>query len=162
MAATAVEEKPETKTRSPRKSTAAAKKSAGNGKKRGPKNMTDDHKAKLAAGRAESKTVRDYLAALDEHRPRRGRQVTQESMQAKLDTIEKEMLTAKPLPRLKLIQEKLDIQKALDEKEDEFDLAPLEAEFVKVAKVFAERTKISRKAFIQMGVPSEVLKKADL
>ena len=42
--------------------------------------MSDDHKAAIAAGRIEAAAVRDYLDALETNRPKRGRQVSPETL----------------------------------------------------------------------------------
>ena len=42
-------------------------------KKRGPKVVTKEHKAAMAAGRAESRAVSNYLEAMAANKPRRGR-----------------------------------------------------------------------------------------
>ena len=77
--------------------------------------MSNEHKAALAEGREQGRAVRRYLEALEAHRPRRGRKRTPESMKKRLDTVEQALATADPLKRLHLIQERLDLQSALDE-----------------------------------------------
>ena len=39
-------------------------------KKSGPRNMTDQHKAALAEGRNQGRAVRNYLEALEAHKPK--------------------------------------------------------------------------------------------
>src|ERR687894_3275888 len=76
--------------------------------------MSNQHKAALAEGRDQGRAVRRYLEALEAHRPRRGRKRTPESMKKRLIAVENELLTADPLKRLHLIQERLDLQSALE------------------------------------------------
>ena len=47
--------------------------------------MTDEHKAALERGRAEGRVVRDYLEALRNSKPKRGRKRTPESIKARSD-----------------------------------------------------------------------------
>jgi hypothetical protein len=56
--------------------------------KRGPKAMTDTHKAALERWRAEGRVVRDYLEALRSSKPKRGRKRTSESITKRLAKIE--------------------------------------------------------------------------
>src|ERR1044071_2229072 len=95
--------------------------------------MSDEHKAALAEGRNQGRAVRQYLEALERHRPKRGRKRTKDSMQKQLDRIDREMPTADPLKRLKLIQERLDVNTELAALETKVDLSGLEAEFVSSA-----------------------------
>jgi hypothetical protein len=62
--------------------------------KRGPKSMTDEHKAALERGRAEGRVVRDYLEALRNSKPKRGRKRTPDSIKSRLTKIEAELETA--------------------------------------------------------------------
>lgn len=164
MADTAAPAKAEGSTtkRAPRKSAGTKPPATTSGKKRGPKNMTDEHKRRMQEGRTVSKVVKTYLAALEVHRPKRGRKVTKESMEAQIADIENKLAEAKPIERLKLIQRKMDLTANIEALADEFDLAPLEAEFVRVGKEYARGAKISKKAFIAIGVPADVLKKAGI
>ena len=57
-------------------------------KKRGPKAVTAEHKAAMAIGRNESRSVRLYLEALTANRPKRGRKRTAESIAKRLASIE--------------------------------------------------------------------------
>ena len=76
--------------------------------------MSDEHKAALAEGRNQGRAVRRYLEALDAHKPKRGRKRTPESMQKRLDRIDVELVSADPLKRLQLIQERLDLKRELE------------------------------------------------
>jgi hypothetical protein len=131
-------------------------------KKRGPKSVTAEHKAAMAAGRTEGRSVRVYLEALSANRPKRGRKRTAESVAKRLDGIEAEMLTADALSRVLLIQERLDLQAELESMGDGVDMAALEAEFVAAAAAYSERKGISNAAWRAAGVDAAVLAKAGI
>ena len=50
--------------------------------------MSDEHKAALAAGRNESRAVKNYLDALESNRPKSGRKRTPDSIKKRLTEIE--------------------------------------------------------------------------
>jgi hypothetical protein len=123
--------------------------------------MTASHKAALAAGRAQSKAVRDYLEALEANRPRRGRPRTAETVKKQLAEVQEQLAGARGAVRLELIQDRRDLEVELATMQaGSRDITALEREFVKVAKAFAERKGISHAAFREFGVPTEVLKRA--
>jgi hypothetical protein len=124
--------------------------------------MSDDHKAALAVGRNESRAVRLYLEALEANRPKRGRKRSTETMQARLESIDADIATADPLRRVKLIQEKLDLETALGATEDAVDLSELEAGFIQSAKGYSERKGISYAAWRQLGIAPAVLREAGI
>lgn len=124
--------------------------------------MSDEHKGALAIGRAEGRTVRAYLEALELHRPTRGRKRTPDSINARLATIETQLEDADPLKRLQLIQERLDLGNELDAMNDGPELKALEDEFVSVARSYAARKGITYTAFRELGVPAATLKRADI
>src|SRR4051812_15919075 len=98
--------------------------------------MTAEHKAALAAGREQSRAVRDYLEALEANRPRRGRKRTPASIKKRLATIDAELAGASPLQRLLLTQEQTDLEYELDNQEAGVDLATYEKGFVKHARAY--------------------------
>lgn len=129
--------------------------------KRGPKNpMTDTHKAALAQGRVEGKAVRDYLEALRANKPARGRKRTPDSVTKRLAAIEAELASADPVKELRLVQERMDLQAELAGMGNTVDVSALEAEFVRVAKSYGDRTGVSYAAWRAVGVTPAVLKTA--
>ena len=124
--------------------------------------MSDEHKAALAEGRNQGRAVRRYLEALDENRPKRGRKRTEESVARDLARTEEELATADALRRLELIQRRLDLQVELEKMGTTVDLSALEAEFVAVAKGYAERKQISYEAWREAGVSAATLKAAGI
>lgn len=126
------------------------------------KKMSDDHKAALAAGRAEGRAVRAYLEALDQNRPKRGRRRTPDSIDARLAKIDNELVAADPVTRLSLVQERLDLLAERATLETKVDLSALEAEFVTAAKGYSERKGISYAAWREVGVSAATLKAAGI
>ena len=124
--------------------------------------MSSDHKEALAIGRAEGRSVRAYLDALESTRPKRGRKRTKESISSRLEVIGSKLGTSEPLKRLQLAQEELDLQEELAGMDEAIDLGALENDFVKVASSYAGRKGISYSAFRQVGVPASVLKQAGI
>ena len=129
-------------------------------KKRGPKVVTKEHKAAMAAGRAESRAVSNYLEALAANKPRRGRKRTSDSIKNRLEVIEAELEEADMLSRVNLVQERMNLLEELGSMEEKVDLAEFEADFVSVAASYSERRGISYAAWREIGVTPEVLKRA--
>lgn len=124
--------------------------------------MTEEHKKALAEGRAQSRAVKNYLEALEAHKPRRGRKRSPESIRRRLDRIHQELPDADPLKELQLTQERMDLERELETLEQKDNLKGLEKEFVKNAKGYSERKGISYKAWREVGVPAAVLKEAGI
>ena len=68
--------------------------------------MTDEHKQALAEGRELGRAVRDYLEALEAHKPKRGRKRTPDSVKKRLATIEQQLPDASPIKKVELVQER--------------------------------------------------------
>ena len=126
------------------------------------KEMSDEHKAALAEGRAQGRAVRSYLEALDAHRPKRGRKRTPDSMRARLAKIETTIDTADPMTRLQLVQERLDLAAAIAAAETNVDLTALEEGFIAAAAGYGDRKGISYAAWREVGVPAAILKRAGI
>ncbi|MEM8747129.1 MAG: hypothetical protein AAGF91_10540 [Actinomycetota bacterium] len=124
--------------------------------------MTDEHKAALAEGRAQGRAVRAYLEALETHKPKRGRKRTPERMRARLDVIEKTIEEADPMSRLQMIQERMDLTAELEAAEQTVDLSSLEDDFVTAAKAYGERKGITYAAWKEFGVPTPLLTRAGI
>ena len=117
--------------------------------------MTDEDKASRRA-------VRDYLAALESNRPKRGRKRTPESIQSRLDAIRNAMDDSSPLKRLELAQERLDLTSELQNLETTVDLAALEADFIVHAKQYGDTKGITSAAWRDVGVAAATLKAAGI
>lgn len=124
--------------------------------------MSAQHKAALAEGRAQGRAVRQYLEALEAHRPKRGRKRTPESIKKRLERIDAELDTAVAVKRLHLVQEKLDLEKELETTDQSVDLTELEAAFVAAAGDYSARKGISYNAWRQMGVSAATLREAGI
>jgi hypothetical protein len=124
--------------------------------------MSDEHKAALAEGRNQGRSVRRYLEALDAHKPKRGRKRTPESVQKRLDRIDVELASADPLRRLQLIQERLDLNAELQAATGKVDLSGLEQDFIEAAAAYSARKGISYAAWRELGVEPTVLKRAGI
>lgn len=129
-------------------------------KKTKTKTMSDEHKAALAEGRSQGKAIRDYLEALESHKPKRGRKRTPESIKRRLDRIDAELPEADMMKRVGLVQERLDLEAELSASQGGVDLTELEKGFVKYAKGYSERKGISYAAWRQVGVSAQTLKAA--
>ena len=124
--------------------------------------MSADHKAALAQGRLESKVVREYLEALRNSKPKRGRKRSAETIQKRLAKIETELATADPLSELLLVQERRDLQDEFENLDSGSDLSAAEQSFVSIAKSYSERRHISYATWREIGVDAAVLKRAGI
>lgn len=124
--------------------------------------MSDSHKRALAIGREQGRAVRRYLEALEAHKPKRGRKRTPESVQKRLAVIEKNLLDADPLSRVHMIQERMDLERELEQMTQKIDLSRLEEEFVKAAKDYGDRKGITYAAWRAAGVDPSVLRRAGI
>ena len=125
--------------------------------------MSETHKEALAEGRNHARIVGRYLDALEANKPKRGRKRTPDSVKKRLATVSEELKEAGGLTRLSLLQERRDLEIELATMQAGTpDLSGLEKEFVKVAKDYSSKKKISYGAWREFGVPPEVLKKAGI
>jgi len=149
------------KTSAPRKPTPSKKTSTtkSNGTK-AP--MSKAHKAALAQGRVEGRMIRTYLDVLEANRPKRGRKRTIESITRRLNVIKKELLAADTVTKLRLTQERMDLERELKVKTANADIGKLESQFVKVARAYSVRNGITYTAWREVGVSPQVLKRAGI
>lgn len=106
--------------------------------------------------------MRNYLEALEAHRPKRGRKRTTETVEKQLADVERKIPEADPLARLQLVQERINLQAELANKAETVDLAAVEADFVKAAADYGRRKGISYAAWREAGVDPAVLKQAGI
>lgn len=124
--------------------------------------MSEEHKAALARGRREARAVKAYLEAVAVPK-RRGRPVTPESLQARIDGLDERIRNeSDPLRRVDLIQARIDAEAALESAMATVDLEALEADFVEAAKSYSERKGITYRAWREAGVPAAALKAAGI
>jgi len=125
--------------------------------------MSETHKEALAEGRNHARIVGHYLDALEANKPKRGRKRTPDSVKKRLAAVADELKEAGGITRLNLLQERRDLEVELATMQaGEPDLSGLEKEFVKVAKAYSAKKKISHGAWREFGVPADVLKKAGI
>lgn len=124
--------------------------------------MTAEHKRALAQGREQSRAVRNYLEALEAHRPKRGRKRTPDSIKKRIGVIEDSLPDASPIQRLQMLQERRDLEIELEQGSAAVDLSGLEKAFVKAARAYGEAKGISYSTWREIGVPAEVLGKAGI
>jgi hypothetical protein len=124
--------------------------------------MTAEHKQALAQGREQSRAVRNYLEALEQNRPRRGRKRTPDSIKRRLQAIENDLPDASPIQRLQMLQERRDLEAELEQSSATVDLGALEKAFVKAAATYGDAKGISYATWREFGVPADVLQKAGI
>lgn len=124
--------------------------------------MSKAHKAALAQGRVEGRVIRTYLDVLEANRPKRGRKRTIESITRRLNVIKKELLAADTVTKLRLTQERMDLERELKVKTANADIGKLESQFVKVALAYSVRNGITYTAWREVGVAPQVLKRAGI
>ena len=119
--------------------------------------MTEAEKTEVAA-------VRDYLKALEQNAPRRGRRRTPESVKRQLAVLEGEMEGASVTKRLGLVQQRIDLETDLEalQQAGSVDLSALEAGFATHAAAYGGRRGISYAAWREIGVSSATLKSAGI
>lgn len=125
--------------------------------------MSDEHKAALVAGRSETKAVRDYLAAVQSHVRKPGRQRTLKSVRAQLVVVQERLAESEvdPVDALLLSQERMNLEVELAHME-EHRLEALETRFIAVAKSFSDRNGLSWDAWRAAEVPAPVLRRAGI
>ena len=129
---------------------------------RGKGSVTEEHKAAMAEGRVQGRAVSAYLEALEQHKPKRGRKRTPESIDRQLADVEAKLAGASGVTRLSLVQQRIDLQQERDTLGAAVDLSPLEDAFVQAAKPYSDRKGISYAAWRELGVPAPVLKRAGI
>jgi hypothetical protein len=132
------------------------------GNKRGPKQVTASHKAAMQAGRLESKAVREYLEALEAHKPKRGRKRTVESINKRIAAIDELFEDSDALTRVNLVQERMNLDNELLSMEVSESLDEYEDGFVEAAKAYSDRKGITYAAWREVGVDAAVLKRAGI
>src|SRR4051812_27127133 len=112
--------------------------------------MTAEHKASLAKGRESARAVKTYLEALSANKPKRGRQVTTETLTKRLADTKAKLITGggdlSPMQRLELVQTRMDLESKLGETATTVDLSAAEKGFVAHAKSYSAAKGISKAA----------------
>lgn len=124
--------------------------------------MTPEHKAALERGRSEGRVVREYLEALRNSKPKRGRKRTPDSIKNRLTVIDRELADASAIDELQLVQERRDLTAELEAMGSTIDIDALEQAFVGVAKAYGERKGISYASWREVGVAAATLVNAGI
>ena len=126
--------------------------------------MSDEHKAAIAAGRIEAAAVRDYLEALESSKPKRGRQISPETLAARKAAIDNQLAAGdmKPIKKLELMQDRRDVDAQLAALAEEPDMSSVEAGFVTHAANYGARKGIAYATWREAGVSAELLGRAGI
>jgi hypothetical protein len=124
--------------------------------------MSPEHKEALAVGREEGRAIRQYLEALEAHKPRRGRKRTPATISVRLAKVEQLLTQADPLSRVHLVQERMDLRAEIENAARPVDMTKLETAFVKALPGYASRKGIGYHAWREAGVDGAVLKRAGI
>ena len=119
--------------------------------------MTTAEKTEVAA-------IREYLKALEQNAPRRGRKRTPDGIRRQLASVAAEMEGATVTRRLGLVQQRIDLEAELEaiEQAGSIDLSALETSFVDHAAAYGGRRDISYAAWREVGVSAATLKAAGI
>ncbi|MGE3448814.1 MAG: hypothetical protein AB7H92_14680 [Microbacteriaceae bacterium] len=128
------------------------------------KNGPRPTKPRRRSGRAEGKAAREFLSALRDHKPKRGRKRAAESIdERRIAVIDEALVDADTIAKLKLTQQRMVLESELAWLEEPaVDLDALEEAFVEVAASYSERSGISDAAWRQVGAAPSVLSRAGI
>lgn len=122
---------------------------------------TDEQKGEAARKRSQHVAIRNYLDALGSANGNRAKDPAK--LELRLKEIEAQLPDARPIDRLKLLQEQMDLTVALNATDHSVDgFVELEAAFIEQAWEWAQRNGISYKAFRELGVPASTLRDAGI
>ncbi len=79
-----------------------------------------------------------------------------------METISEALESATPIRRVQLIQERIDLARALSVPAETVDISELEDAFVEVAVSYSGRKGITYAAWREVGVPAAVLRRAGI
>lgn len=127
-----------------------------------PRKFSDEQRAAMSEGRRQHRAVRLYLEALEATRPKRGRRNTPEMMRQRLANIDNEIAEAKPIVKLELVQERMNLENAIEAAAEVVDLSALENDFVAVAAQYSSRKGVRYAAWREVGVEAAILKRAGI
>ena len=116
------------------------------------------------AEKAEGTAIREYLKALEQNAPRRGRKRTPDGIRRQLASVASEMEGATVTRQLDLVQQRINLEAELEalEQTGSIDLSALEANFVDHAAAYGGRRGLSYAAWREVGVSATTLKAAGI
>ena len=117
-----------------------------------------------SAEKAEVTAIREYLKALEQSAPRRGRKRTPDGIRRQLASVATEMEGATVTRQLDLVQQRINLEAELEslDQAGSIDLSALEANFVDHAAAYGGRRGISYAAWREVGVSAATLKAAGI
>ncbi len=124
-----------------------------------PRTMSDEHRQAMKKARIENRAVSAYLQALADNPPRRGIRRSPEKIANRIAEISETFDEATPLKQVQLIQERMNLEAALEKLSNMVDISELEADFVEIVASYSNRKGISYAAWREMNVPVSVLKR---
>lgn len=108
---------------------------------------------------ADTRKVRRYLEALEAGY---GRPLDVSGLQHRLEAVQDELVAANAVQRVKLIQERLDLEESIAAAGTDWGFTELEAEAVEVMARWAEERGFSYQALREAGVPASVMRRAGI
>lgn len=129
-----------------------------------PSSSAGGNRKRTPGGAEAAKVVRKYLSALDSSKPGRAVKRTADSVASRILKIDELVVSADPLTRLHLTQERIDLhaEHVRLTSAPETKLDELEGDFVRVARAYGERHGITYAAWRQIGVDVDVLDRAGI
>lgn len=124
--------------------------------------MSGAHKDALAVGRAQARTVKNYLALLEAYEPRRGRPRSVEGLKEQIADVDERIAAATQRKRGPLVRERDALIAELERIETRDALNKAEVEFISVAGDYSDRKGISYQAWRNLGVSAAVLRQAGI
>ena len=83
-------------------------------------------------------------------------------MRNRIEAIGEALESATPIRRVQLVQERIDLERALSAPSETVDISELEDGFVAVAVSYSGRKGITYSAWREVGVPAATLKRAGI
>lgn len=122
------------------------------------------NRSEAVAAQERARAVRRYLSALDTRRPGRTTAKTSESILHRIHHVDTLLMSADPVARLHLTQERIDLhaEQLRIATSPEPDFAELEEAFVRAARSYGERHGLTYSAWRQIGVDAAVLERAGI
>lgn len=108
--------------------------------------------------------MRRYLSTIDIEKPGRSARRTAESVGNRIMKVDELMVSADPVTRLHLIQERIELHAEMVRlnQGDQLDRVQLERQFVRVARSYGDRHGLTYAAWRQAGVDADVLEAAGI
>lgn len=129
--------------------------------KAGGSHWTPEKLQEAGRRRSQTATIRKYLGMIAE-RPRNGYRADPERLQKKLEGVCAAMVDADPISRVKLVQQRMDLEQQLADIEGESEYEEAEAAFIEHAWDWAQREGIGYAALREVGVTAAILDQAGI